>query len=387
MPVVAMCPYCRVGGVKAPERAVGWTASCPNCYSNFTIVPNTDPLPSTKPKPEPKPAPAPSSVEDTRAHAAAVDATEPSAVAVAVPPPPVRVAVPAPVAVPFPAPAGEPGFAVALVAVTLFGVGLLATVFPFGRYIGLGLTGIGTLVGLACLFATGRTQLVGAAAALLNLVGVVLLLLAPTWFGLEPWWHEADPNAPTGPMAVGHDGHTLALAEWVDPTRSSWAHRDVRVTVRSAGIGPLELTAPNGLKKMSKELYLQVAVRVANSGVERRIELGGWASGSTAPPEQLPKLTDAAGKPLRVKAVDGGWEAADRPKAGSLLPGRAADILFLYEPPAVPPGPPGTKDAGPKVESLRFELPGAALGIAETARFQIPGSFLSYRPVSRGGVP
>ena len=33
-----ICPYCGEGKVRAPDAAVGLSATCPRCYSAFTIM-------------------------------------------------------------------------------------------------------------------------------------------------------------------------------------------------------------------------------------------------------------------------------------------------------------------------------------------------------------
>jgi hypothetical protein len=38
--IIAMCPYCRVGGVRAPATALGASATCPKCKSSFTVMPS-----------------------------------------------------------------------------------------------------------------------------------------------------------------------------------------------------------------------------------------------------------------------------------------------------------------------------------------------------------
>ena len=381
MSIVAMCPYCRAGGVRAPKQSIGATAICPKCQSSFTIVP-----PDNLPRPgRPEPPPENSPIEETRPHGTAVDVTEPSPVLVA--PAPVMAR---PAAAPASAPQreGESSYGFALVAVTLFGLGLLASQFAYGRVIGLGITGVGLLMGLGCLATAGRAQFFGGVAVLLNLGATALLLFAPAWLGLEPWPANADGGGPKTVLAVGHNGASMTPADWVDPATASWVYGDVQVTLRSATIGPVELTGPNGVKKSPKEQHLQILVRVANAGVERRIPLTGWAAGTPAAPADVPKLTDPAGKALRAKTFEAGWEAPDRPKPGSLFPGRTADVLFVFELPPTSPGPAvpaGKADPGPKIEFLRFELPGAAVGAAEPVRFHIPGSFVSPRRGSAAG--
>ncbi|MBX9626299.1 MAG: hypothetical protein K2X82_21045, partial [Gemmataceae bacterium] len=78
MPIVALCPYCRAGGVRAPESAVGSSATCPNCKSNFTVIPTDDPVKEVAQPARPQ-APRPA-VDETREHSSPVDVTEPSPV-------------------------------------------------------------------------------------------------------------------------------------------------------------------------------------------------------------------------------------------------------------------------------------------------------------------
>ncbi|HYE77463.1 MAG TPA: hypothetical protein VEI97_05720, partial [bacterium] len=61
MPILAVCPYCHTGKVRAPDHAVGRSATCPKCYNCFTIVPAQS-LPAAAPaksKPVAKPQPVP----------------------------------------------------------------------------------------------------------------------------------------------------------------------------------------------------------------------------------------------------------------------------------------------------------------------------------------
>ncbi|MBX9579717.1 MAG: hypothetical protein K2X87_05355 [Gemmataceae bacterium] len=372
MPIVAMCPYCRAGGVRAPESAIGQSATCPSCKSNFTVVPSDDPAAKAAANPAPpppapvwsierapdKPAPPRPAVEETREHSSPVDVTEPSPVLPAERPDPApRPLIPS---YALPVPALDTGYAFALGAATLFGVGMLAAqVLPFGRAVGLGVCGVGAVGGLLCLGAEGRTRLVAAAAAVLNLAAVLLLLFAPTWLALDPW-RGGEADAPTGPVAVGHGTRLTAPADWVEADRASWGYRDVLVTVRSAALGPLDPAGPKDPKRKAREQYLHLTLRVANEGVERRVGLSGWAAGS---PDGV-RLTDPAGKALAAKPGPAGPDAA---RPAGLFPGKRAEVTFVFEAPAGRP------------EYLRLELPGAAVGVAEPVRFRIPGSFLTVR--------
>jgi hypothetical protein len=109
--------------------------------------------------------------------------------------------------------------------------------------------------------------------------------------------------------------------------------------------------------------YLRVVLRVANEGVDRAVEPGGWATGRAADA----RLTDPAGRVLKPAAFEPGWGPADRSPTTVLFPGKAAEILLIFE---APPE---------RATSWRLELPGSAVGLEAPARFLIPGSFVTRR--------
>jgi hypothetical protein len=357
--IVATCPYCRAGGVRAPDSAVGANATCPKCRSNFTVVPD-DGLPGWNPPARPQ-----STSEETTPHALAADVTEPSPVLTAEPVPQAAVpkrtsATPMPIADPAPV-----GFGVALSSAILYGLAMLATQFPYGRFIGPGVAALGLLVGLFALSAEGRTRVIAAGAMVLNAVAIAAVFLLPSWLGLESWRRSIPPGGPTAPQAVGHRTGLTAPADWVDAGQASWGFGDIRVSVRSATYGPIELTGPNGATRRTKEAYLSLVVRVANEGVERRIELGGWAAGGDGM-----RLTDPAGKALAVKRFESGWAVTTGPpRAAGVNPGKSAEVLVIYEAPTIHPS------------FLRLELPGAAVGVDGPIRFHLPESFFSVHRV------
>lgn len=379
MTIVAMCPYCRAGGVRAPASAVGQSATCPSCKSNFTVVPSDDPaakaaaVPAAPPPPPlwkveaapPKATPARPVVDETREHGSPVDVTEPSPVL------PAEQAEPAarPPVPSFTLPENplDAGATLALVAVILFGVGMgLAQLVPFGRAIGAGLCGLGLVGGVLSLGAEGRGRLIAAAAALLNLVAVLLLLLAPTWLALDPWRADEPDAPPAGPRAVAFrpDGAAELPGGWIDSRAGGWAGGDFRVSVRSAYAGPLDVTGADGKKRATKDRYLRVHLRVRNAGHDRRLDLSGWAAGDDP---AGPRLTDPAGKVYKPKAVEAGAAVAGFTRVPSLTPGNAADVLLLFE------APPAGKRA--PIEHLRLELPGGPVGSPDPVRFQLPGPF------------
>ncbi len=177
MPIIATCPYCRAGAVRAPEAAVGRVAACPKCKCSFTVV-SDERLPGRSSALSPP-------VDETRPHALAADVTEPSPVLPQSPP-----ASPAPAkASPRSIEPAAPGFSTALVAVTLFGLAMVATQFPYGRISGLALAVLGLVLGLLALKGEGTTWLAATGAMALNMLALAVLLFAPSWLGLEPWRH------------------------------------------------------------------------------------------------------------------------------------------------------------------------------------------------------
>ncbi|MBX9624381.1 MAG: hypothetical protein K2X82_11285, partial [Gemmataceae bacterium] len=251
--------------------------------------------------------------------------------------------------------------AAALGAATLFGVGMaVAQLVPFGRAVGLGLCGLGFVGGVLALGAEGRARLVAAGAAVLNLAAAVLLAFAPEFLGLNPWWGGGADEEPglTGPVAIARaTGVAMPVGERVDADRAVWRAGNARITVLSAAVGPADLVGPGGAKRRTREPYLVLTVQVRNDGREGRVELAGWATGAA---DQV-VLTDTSGRRLKPRAADPGWAPADPPAAPGtgLGPGSELTVQLLFEPPG-------------KADSLRLDLPGAAVGREETARFRLP---------------
>ena len=385
--IVAICPYCRAGGVRAPQASVGASATCPKCKSSFTVMPS-DGLPGWAKEPQPAnasgtqvPVVAPPTPTDETKPVAAMgmaDVTEPSPIL----PPEERAKVKAklkPKADPTPASEPEPaaeadeqaepadvGLVVALGALILVGVAVLASQFPYGRFAAVVIAAVGLVGGLASLGAEGPAKKAGALAAGLNFFVLVLVLLLPSWLNLDPWRGPAADNAPKGPFALEHGTGThksLSTSDWIDAGNSSWEFKDVRVTVRSAFLGPVELRGPKDAKKTTKEPHFQILFRVANIGVERQIDLSSWAIGQGA---DAVRVTDPTGKQLKLATFEDGW-LPDRGKpAERVFPGKASEVRLIF---AAPPA---------KVDYLRVQLPGAAFGLAEEEiKFRIGSSFLA----------
>jgi hypothetical protein len=380
------------------EGAPGW-ASKANKATSSTQTPKA---PSTPYSPPPAIAPQsrPGGIEETTPAAAMPDVTEPAEVdgsskpkkkkkrssssseipvAVARPPvsksAPVPEPAPAPVAVPSPTQVSESddddddtvtdfGMVMALSCVALAGVAFFATLFPFGRYISAVLAGVGFLGGLASLGAEGRAKAVGGLAAGLHFLILLFVLVLPSWIGLDSWGGIEIENTPPAPQAFVHGKKTSTLAQWVDASTASWQFKDVRVTIASAGVGPIELIDAKGVKRPSKEHYLQLIVKVTNIGVERPLDLSGWTIGQNL---ELVNFIDSTGKALTPATFEEGWRPDSQPSKTpeKLFPGHVSEIRLIYSPPQ------------PKIDFLRLTLPATMFGFEEEAiKFQIESNSL-----------
>jgi hypothetical protein len=368
MPILAVCPYCGEGKVRAPDAAVGLSATCPRCYSAFTIMaseklakaPAKAAAPKPKPVPRPVPAapspkPSPPEIDDEPTEAldetpAPAPAAEPTWVA------PFRLAEPEEED----EPRWGPGVPFALVALIVGSLSLLATYAPFGRVIATVGSAAGLLCALFSLVLTKRKWLLPSGAALANAAVLVLVVALPTWLGLSGWVPAEVPVDTNVVKSFGHDGNLPQPADWVDAATASWQINDVRVGLVSAGVGPAELVGPGNRHKWSKTKYLQVALRVTNVGVAREFDFQGWdqapppppAPDAPAPPPP-PRLTDAAGKELKAGTFESGWGPVAKAQTKHLFPGKWADQVLYFEPPAG------------AVDHLRLELPGAVFASPE----------------------
>ncbi len=358
--IIAICPYCRAGGVRAPGTAIGASATCPKCKSSFTVMPSDDVPPDwDKPapkKPTPTFAPPPPSLAETSPSAALPDVTEPSPVIPAEARP--RPAPPPPEAESLRAPA-DLGLVCALGSLCLVGPAMVATLLPYGRVIALVLCGAGLAAGVLALLAEGKARRVGALAVLLHLVALVVLLFFPRALDLDPWRGRTAPKLEhRGPVAIenatGAPG-SAAADDWLDAARYSWQNGDARVSVR-AGVGPVELVGPNGAKRTPKEQYLLLTLRVRNASFENDIALTGWAAGRDA---DGVRVTDAQGKPLALAKFADGWGPDPGVPVARAAPGHTSEVLLVFVAPLA------------KTDHVRVQLSGAAVGGKDDIKFRV----------------
>ena len=359
MPIIAVCPFCRTGRVRAPREAIGQATVCPRCDTTFTVFDSGESEAAARARPS-----APQSVPDPRPDRPAAHDT-PTAPAdttalVDVPRP-----APAPVVAEPEAAPTDPLRVATIVAFLLAGVGLLVVYLPYGRFATVAACAIGALVAAAC-WLGARKPMYPAVATGLNALVLLVALVLPGWLGLDSWRPAPVNKEAQIVQAFGPDGLSVPKDDWV-PADRAWQLDDVRVRVHQVAVGPVELVGPKGKRAWSKKQYLQVRVRVTNAGVARMIDFRGW---DPVPPKGTdgPKLTDADGQALVPAAFDPGWQpTAGRPDPVPLPPARGADQTFFFEAPAGQPG------------RLRFELPGAAIGLEQPARFQIAASQVNAR--------
>ena len=351
MPFLAVCPYCNTGRVRAPEKALGLTAPCPNCKTSFTLIDSglsVDVEPSAVPasaRPQPR-------VEPAYATAAAAVFRAPAMRAEPIETPdsnddeesgrsfdPIRVPT--------------------LLAFSLAGVALVASQIPYGRIGTVVLAAFGLIVAFIAWYGT-RRPLLSASAFGLNALVLLVVSLLPTWLGIDSWRVTPMEKDRLTPQAFGSDG-LQPTGEWIDVAQS-WQFDDVRVRV-VATVERIELTGPKGQTKWTKPAYVKVRVAVGNVGVARAFDVVGWDS-------KVPlRLTDAHGKEISQAAFEANWEPTLRRKHAKLTPSDSVEHDFVFEAP-LQPG-----------EFFRLELPGGPCGAPEqTIRFQIPTRPFGYRP-------
>ncbi len=350
MPFTAVCQFCRGSKFRVPFKKRGTFATCPKCAQEFMLVPETGvdlPLMDYKPLPfdddEDEPPP-PSASEVILEDADEAAPTAPAVVATAEVP-----------AATLPPPKDTPDYAVrmALVACGFFGVSMIASQFPYGRFVAGPLAVIGLLLGGLSLLGLEKRAWLGGAAVGLNALALLLIVAFPSWLGITGWTPAGDPEtAPKPVTAVGRDGSLPKTAEWVNASQAVWEQGDVRITVVSVTVGPLDGTSKNPDKR--KERVLRLTLKLTNVGVARAIEFTSWSPAPTAETT----LTTTAGATMLSRAV-----AAEK---ATLYPGKSAESVLTYAAPD-------------KLDDLRLEIPPQAFGGTDPARILIPKTLLGGR--------
>ena len=377
MPFNATCLHCRRAKFLVPDRQRGTFAHCPRCGEDSMMVPDegtgTTLVDYKLFEPEPK----------RRSHKAAAaveelaEEEEAFAVAAETRPADATPTQPSPTSVTFPprpsrggADGAEPdamkpdgAHFVALVTLAAFGLAMLATQVPYGRFVAVPLAAVGAAVAALTLFGLESQRWLGRAGVGLNSAAFALALLLPSWLGLSGWVPLADPESGPKPVtAVGRDGSLPKTAAWVNASQAVWEQGDVRVAVVGVEVAALDPAAKSA--EARRERGLRVTLKLTNVGVARGIPFDGWAT----PPTTTPTTTPAPGPTMTAAA---GTVLALGPNPGNatvtVLPGKSAECVLWF---AVP------VSAG----ELRLDLPAAAFAGPEPVRFSIP-------PTMIGGLP
>ena len=375
MPVVSVCPYCNRGRVRADDDAIGTTAKCPSCGSEFTFIPSDEeavvaagartPSSSSNSVPsvyaEEAPPRRPVAARTSPPTQPLASETLPDATP-AVPAKPQR-----PIGDPdeLPDPARLPGLIAAAVAV----VGVVAWMIPdFGRLVWLGLAVVAGGVAGWSFLAADRNKLfaiIGAGAAGGSLL---LCLVLPSLFG-EGWLPDRGFNS-NEVVAIGADGELTDGRKVLDATKAEWMRDGVRVRVIAVRRGTVEVTVPPaGPKKQptrkSVPDVLQVVVEVANDGSPRPVPFAGWTESAPA------VFRTAEDAEIGVKRFDGTTPEGPPPRPQTLHTGLSARQTLYFDLP-----PEGAGGRG------KLELPVAALGMSgDPVRFFVP-----FQPFNRNNT-
>lgn len=391
MPIVARCPFCRKGKVHAPDRALGQSATCPKCQSCFTIAQTepTGPIPTSPfaPRLDDRPP----SKEQVK-----ISEKEPPATAIVekplprptipegltpIKPPPAALAFIAESARPDPEPENdEPedetpsidveapveanerlGLPVALVSAAFGGIALMASQSPLEHIGTFGIAAIGLALAFVAL-GFSQKRLVPWLATAFNFLIILFVMVLPGWLNLRPWQVEPSPDLSDVVLAFGHDGAATLAPEWVDTHSFSWQRDTVRVSVGRVVVGPVELKGPNDQKRITRDRFVMIRLRVKNVGVFGSLVCEGWNVGQA-------RLFDSTGRELARQVFDEGWEPSGRTMRASAGPSKSIEYVLFFAAPAT-------------TQYFRLELDGAPIGSPVPVKLQIPWLQIEF-PTSR----
>jgi hypothetical protein len=296
----------------------------------------------------------------------------------------------APVVIDMPAPPEaeedvQVSFVLAMIAISLAGIGLVASQFPYGRIGTVALCAIGLVVGFFAMATVDRRWRWPVVGMSINAVALVLATLLPNWLGISAWRPPAsiiDDETLVKMMPYGGGPAVVAEDGWVDASKGSWQLGDLRVTLMTAWVGVPDFVLSKDKSKNEvrpkppKEKKLQISLRLANVGAARRLEYGSW--NETAPKEAVPvrlwqtsNAVELVPKSLATATFEGGWDVTGRGAKATIFPGMTCDDLLIFDAPA------------PEADALRLELPPWAFGVTdkpiETVKIQIPRSMIKSR--------
>lgn len=381
MAILAVCPFCQQGKVRAPDNAVGLSATCPSCHNCFTIVASKEAAANETAAKAQRSRTA-VATEATLAKATLSDATPlPTGITAEAPMAFDRSAPPSQPETPSErmtvmtlrppsAPESESIFSLAMFAFILVGAALfISQITRYGRYVTVGLAMLGVVLAFLALISAYRGRLWPSLALAANLLTILVVTALPSWLALDSWWAARPVNdkgiTKSRPLDGGAAG--MLAGGWIDVSQAGWQRDDILVTFSNAWIGNVQLIGAKDKRQFSKNKLLVVSLKFANVGAARRIDYRSWQR--PAPPDApVPVVTDSTGKTLAAYKIEDGWEVRDHAINGAIMPGQNHTDWLIFEAP------------DPKAEFVRMELPAWALGEkGDPIRLQIPRSMIGSR--------
>jgi len=401
MPFVAECPYCRVGKVRVPDGAVGWSVPCPNpdCGSYFTVAPppkqptttprvvvNSGSKPVTQPtsvSPSAFETPAPSApvnppststaVEEPQELEPEVEETDSQAGesnSSVAPPAELRPFLPDPWK-----PRHRINNPIAALSLLFGAVGLLTASLP-GIHVGsIPLSGVGLLFALlGVLYAVGREKgmVLAVIATAVNGLTLLMVLVAPGLVNPQLTMDSEKPSVElpklaSVPTTGKGEGRMLEESEWTDASNAAIQRQDVWVKVLSARIEQVGLEM-QGRRVLSNQRYLVIRVQLANNGVERAIEYKSWRDYQNASGDARVVLRDSGGRTLGPAGFPADTRLVGAVRQARIFPDKSHDDFLVFQPPAG------------DYSFLDLLLPGQAVGVEGEFRFRIPRSMVRGTP-------
>lgn len=391
MAVTVVCPACG-GKLSAPSQLLGRMAKCPQCGQAVKVAPSKESTAEPpRPVPSRKPRSLPSEPDDEAAEivirrsSGREERTDDSEA----PSPGLRIA-----------------YGLGIPSVVL---GILAFSFswiPRVGLLGLPLSGLGLLLGIAGLVIaiTHRGRGIGFPIAG-SAVSFVALVIGVFWLGLLGTAFQradtaAQQNAAKAILAEADLEKNIVVpikssaekeAPWTDASKGAIQHGDFRVQLGAVVVRNVRIKDVLGDETVSPTKNLTIQVFLDNMNATRKLDYQGW-SGATANVVGLAdllggaarnkgttsespsasestaaSLTDNFGNSYKRLSLDLGAQVPGQiTSATSVYPGKRIEDLLVFEPPI------------DKLQYLRLNLPATAFGGTGNVRLQIPKAMI-YR--------
>ncbi len=257
-------------------------------------------------------------------------------------------------------------------AAFLGGLALVVAPWPGVSYLTIPLSLLGLAVGIFGFWQQPgqlktKDGLCFALGGVVNVAVLLVVLFWPTWFGLL--WVRG------GTSAAAEDPQQLYLVsasgqkkidddQWSDASQVACKKAGVLVRVMKVTLAKVKTGGP-GKESWTRELWLQVRLRVSNMAVDRRVTFVGWSTRPADAPQA--RLLDPAGHSFKRHSLPWSQDSAPIGQA-ILLPGKFAEDVLVFEPPAA------------NVPNLRLELPADAWGNQGTYKFLVPRTMFWKTP-------